>query len=97
MESFLKADTAFAVMSTKKKKKKTVMKERLNKSGNCFEISFLRRNNTLKGMVFGPEVLLECRYDMMLAIYSLSVGCRSIILLLPKSDKWLCDCFMLCL
>ena len=33
-------------------------------------------------MLFGTEVLLELRKDMMLAISALSVGCRNIILLL---------------
>ena len=32
-------------------------------------------------MLFGPEALLELREDMMLAISSLSVGCRNIVLL----------------
>ena len=31
-------------------------------------------------MLFGPEALLELREDMMLAISSLSVGCRNIVL-----------------
>ena len=57
-----------------------VMNERLNKSGSCFEISFLRRNNILEGLLFGPEALLELRADMMLAISPLLVGCRNIVL-----------------
>ena len=32
-------------------------------------------------MILGPEALLELREDMMLAISSLSVGCRNIVLL----------------
>ena len=61
--------------------KTPVLKERLNKSANCFEISFFRRNNILSGILFGPEALLELREDIMLAI-SLSAGCRNIVLLL---------------
>ena len=41
-ESFLKTGTTFAVLSTEGKT--PVMKERLNKSANCFEMSFFRRN-----------------------------------------------------
>ena len=48
-----------------------VMKGRSNKSANCFEISFFR--------LFGLEAILELREDMMLAISSLSVGCRNIV------------------
>ena len=44
-ESFLKTGTTFAVLSTEGKT--PVIKERLNKSANCFEISFLGRNNIL--------------------------------------------------
>ena len=58
------------------------MKERLNKSGNYFKISFFRRNNILQGILFRPEALSELRQDMMMAISSLSVGCRNIVLLL---------------
>ena len=58
------------------------MKERLNKSANCFEISFLRRNNVLLGILFEPEVLLELREDMMLAISSSSLSWRNTALLL---------------
>ena len=58
------------------------MKERLNKFANCFEISFFKRNNILKGILFGLEALLELREDMMLAISSLSVAWRNIVLLL---------------
>ena len=57
------------------------MKERYNKSANCFEISFFRRNNIVSGILFRPEAILELREDMMLAISSLSVGCRNIALL----------------
>ena len=76
----LKTGTTFAVLSTEEKT--PVMKERLNKSANCFEISFFRRNNILKVMLCGSEALLELREDMMLAISSLSVGCRNIVQLL---------------
>ena len=55
------------------------MKERLNKSTNCFEISFFGKNNILSGILFGTEASLELREDMMLAISSLSVGCRNIV------------------
>ena len=41
----LKTETASAVLSTKRRT--PVMKERLNKSANCFKISFFRRNNIL--------------------------------------------------
>ena len=47
------------------------MKERLNKSASCVEISFFRRNNILEGILFGPEALFELREDMMLVIFSL--------------------------
>ena len=57
------------------------MKERLNNSAKCFEISFFRRNTVLLGTLFGPEALSELRENMMLAISSLSVGCRNIVLL----------------
>ena len=46
-------------------------------------------------MLFGPEALRE---DMMLAISSLSVGCRNIVLLLSFErwyEKCLCEYFML--
>ena len=45
-----------------------------------------------------PEALLELREDMMLAISSLSVGCRNIVLSLSferYSEKCLCEYFML--
>ena len=58
------------------------MKDSLNKSANCFEISFFRRNSIPYGILFGPEALLELREDMIFAISSLSVGCRKIVLLL---------------
>ena len=58
------------------------MKERLNNSANCLEILFFRRDNILEGILFVPEALLELRGDMVLAISSLSVGCRNIVLLL---------------
>ena len=77
---FLRTRTSLAVLS--KGGKTPVMKERLNKSANCFEISFFRRNNVLQGILFGSEVFLEFRKDMMLAISSLLVGCRNIALLL---------------
>ena len=73
------------------------MKKRLNKSVNCFEISFYRRNNILQGILFGPEALLELREDMMLAISSLSVDCRNIVLSLSferQSEKCLREYFM---
>ena len=41
-ESFLKTGTTFAILSTEGKT--PVKKERLNKSANCFEMSFFRRN-----------------------------------------------------
>ena len=41
----LKTGTTFAVLRTELKI--PVMKKRLNKSGNCFEISFFRRCNIL--------------------------------------------------
>ena len=43
--SFLKTGTTFAVLSTEGKT--SVMKDRLNKSTTCLEISFFRRNNIL--------------------------------------------------
>ena len=77
-EYFLKTGTTFAVLNTEGKT--PVMKERLNKSASCFEISYFRRNNILYAILFGPEALLELREDMILAISSLSVGCRNIVL-----------------
>ena len=44
-ESFLKTGTTFAVLSTEGKT--SFKKVRLNKSANCFEMSFFRRNNIL--------------------------------------------------
>ena len=85
-EFFLKTGTTFAVLSTEGKT--PVIKERLNKSANCFEISFLRRNNILKGILFGPKALLELTEDMMLVISSLSVGCRDIVLSLSFETVW---------
>ena len=35
----------------------------------------------IEGILYGPEALSELREDMMLAISSLSVGCRNIALL----------------
>ena len=72
------------------------MKERSNKSSNCFESSIFRRNNILKDILFGPEVL-ELREDMMLAIFSLSGSSRNIVLLISfkrQSEKCLCEDFM---
>ena len=87
----------FAVLS--KDGKTPVVKEKLNKSANCFKISCFRRNNILKGILFGPEALLdELREDMTLTISSLSVGCRNIVLSLSLerlSEKCLCEYFML--
>ena len=60
--------------------KTTVIKKRLNDSVNCFEISFFRRNNMLLDILFGPKALLELRKDMMLAISSLLMSCRNIVL-----------------
>ena len=68
---------SFEVLSTDGKT--PVIKERLNKSANYLEILFSRRNNTLWGILFGPEALLELRKDKMLAISSLSVGYWNII------------------
>ena len=73
------------------------MKERLNKSATCFGISFFKRNIP-QGILFGPEALLELRQDMILAISSLSVGCRNIVLSLSferYSEQCLCKYFML--
>ena len=39
-------------------------------------------NAHYESILFGPEALLQLREDMMLAIASLSVGCRNIVLLL---------------
>ena len=45
LESFLKAGTTLGVLSTEGKT--PVIEERLNKSADCFKISFFRRNNIL--------------------------------------------------
>ena len=58
-------------------------KKKLNKSASCIEISFLRKNNILQGILFGPEALLELREDTMLPISSLLVGFRNIALSHP--------------
>ena len=42
--------------------------------------SFFRRNNILYGILFEPEALLKLGVDMIIAISSLSVGCRNIVL-----------------
>ena len=60
--------------------KTPVMKKMLNKSANCLEIWFFRRNKILQGILFGLEALLELRENMVLAISSLSVGCTNILL-----------------
>ena len=39
-------------------------------------------NAHYESILYGPEALLQLREDMMLAIASLSVGCRNIVLLL---------------
>ena len=77
-EFFIKTETTFAVSWTEEKT--PVMKERLKKSANCFEMLFFRRNNILYGILFAPETSLELREDMMLAISSLSAGCKNIVL-----------------
>ena len=73
-ESFLKTGTTFTAFSSEEKT--AVMKERLTKSANCFKISFFKKEGTL----FGPKALLELIEDKMLAISSLSVCCRNIVL-----------------
>ena len=77
-ESFLNTGTTFAVLSVEEKT--PVIKERLNKSANSIEVSFLRRNDFLQGVLLGQEALLELRENMMLAFSSLSVGFRNIVL-----------------
>ena len=42
--------------------------------------SFFRRNNILYGILLEPEALLKLGVDMIIAISSLSVGCRNIVL-----------------
>ena len=44
-------------------------KKRLNKSANCFEISFLRRSNIVQDILFGLEALLESTEHVMLALF----------------------------
>ena len=65
------------------------MKERLKKSVNCFEFSFLEETifycsiiliKFYKSTPFGSNALLELRKDMMLAVSSLSLGYRNIVL-----------------
>ena len=83
----------FAVLSTDGKT--PVMQERLHKFANCFENSFFfRRNDILYGILFGSEALFELREDVMLAIFSLSVGCRKIVLPF-LFEKYLCEYFMI--
>ena len=77
-QSFLNTGTTFAVLSVEEKT--PVIKERLNKSANSIEVSFLRRNDFLQGVLLGQEALLELRENMMLAFSSLSVGFRNIVL-----------------
>ena len=38
-------------------------------------------------ILFGPEALLELREDMMLAISSLSVGCRNIVIIFIRKIR----------
>ena len=71
------------------------MKERLIKSADYFEISFLRRNNILKGILFGPEISVELRGDMVLFTSSLIVKLLKYctLRLILKSEKCLCEYF----
>ena len=82
IHTYIKTGTTFAILSTNGKTPIT-KKKKLNKSASCIEISFLRKNNILQGILFGPEALLELREDTMLPISSLLVGFRNIALSHP--------------
>ena len=82
IHTYIKTGTTFAILSTYGKYR-SQKKKKLNKSASCIEISFLRKNNILQGILFGPEALLELREDTMLPISSLLVGFRNIALSHP--------------
>ena len=74
------------------------MKKRSNKSPIASKFHYLEEIKFYKVYIlFGTEALLNLSEDMMLAISSLSVDCRNIVLLLSferLSEKSLCEYFM---
>ena len=74
LESFLWIGITLAVF--KRVGKVSVVKERLNKSASCSEISFLRIFKTLLGILYGPVDLLISREERINLISSLLVGER---------------------
>ena len=74
LESFLWIGIILAVF--KRVGKVPVVKERLNKSASCSEISFLSSFKTLLGILYGPVDLLISREERINWISSLLVGER---------------------
>ena len=72
LESFLWIGITLAVF--KRVRKVPVVKERLNKSASCSEISFLSIFKTLLGILYGPVDLLILREERINLISSLLVG-----------------------
>ena len=56
--------------------KLSVLNQRLNKSANWSEISFLSSFNTLVGILYGPVAVLISSDEIISLISSLSVGER---------------------
>ena len=74
LESFLWIGITLAVF--KRVGKVPVVKERLNKSVSCSEMSFLSIFKTLLGILYGPVDLLISREEIIILISSLLVGER---------------------
>ena len=74
LESFLWIGITLAVF--KRVRKVPVVKERLNKSASCSEISFLSIFKTLLGIRYGSVDLLISREERINIISSLLVGER---------------------
>ena len=74
LESFLWIGITLAVF--KRVRKVPVVKEKLNKSASCSELSFLSIFKTLLGILYGPVDLLISREEKINLISSLLVGER---------------------
>ena len=74
LESFLWIGITLAVF--KRVGKVPVVKERLNKSASCSEISFLSIFKTLLGILYGPADLLTSREERINLISSFFAGER---------------------
>ena len=92
----MKTEATFKVLKCRRKKNQLWKRGWINLP-IALKFHFFRRNNILQGILFGPDALLELREDMMLTISSWSVGCRNnvLILSLERSEKCLCEYFML--